>query len=241
MNQTEDKRPFVFLALPHPGQIIAAALPELLELPSSKFRVAVSAVSGSLLVRNFNAAWSQALNMNPRPDYFAMHHADISSKSKFLDDLHALLIKHDAEIMTACVPIKDGSQELSTAVYVNGDVTRLSYSPKLSNYDVKRLPTTFSTKDIRAACNPEGTLLVNTGLWICKFKDCSLINGKPWVESFNFKMVDHIVSKDGVYKDAGMSEDWLASMEWQEMGLKYMATREIPVTHYGMGHWPFGG
>jgi len=233
----------IYLALPSRGVFVTGAIPGIVAPSSEPHIVIRSALSHSLLTRSFNILWCRALNMNPRPDYFAMMHDDVSPEPGWLDVLLKELKEHDADVVSSLIAIKDDSQETSTCFFLpeKREVHRIKYSQALE------LPPTFGKDDL-----PAGTeLLLNTGLWVCKFKDCKLVQPvegdqtsldiKPWVERFTFGQSDHILFDGKEYKADTTTEDWEASMRWNKFGLKILATRKVKISHIGAFGWSFGG
>jgi hypothetical protein len=211
----------IFVAVPHyGGGVVAEALPGL-SFPSMKHRVHLRTNSVSLLAFNFNSLWCQALNdrRKNQTTHFAMHHSDIGAPPGWVDTLLEEMDRVGADVLSAIVPMKDGKGLTSTAWYN----PQASSVRRITLKEAHRLPVTFD-----AAANPEyGELLINTGLWICQFKE-------QWVERVCFTIADRIVqADDGTFQPRVFSEDWHFSHWCNLEGLRVFATRILPVAHYG--------
>jgi SAM-dependent methyltransferase len=218
-----------FLALPHYGQIIPDALPSL-TFASLADDVSVNLVTNgaSLLAHNFNFLWCNALNDRAERGYthFAMHHADLAAPPGWLDMLLAEMDRVGADIISAVVPIKDQRGLSSTAMQ---DPESLAIR-RLTMHEIHRLPETFEAKDLPLSGQH---LLVNTGLWVCRFD-------LPWVETFpGFTIRDQIVkNNEGRWQANVLSEDWGFSGWAAREGLKVWATRKVKVHHFGGTMFP---
>ena len=230
----------VFIALPSRGVHVTGALPALVACSDRKrgYTVIQSGFVHSLLTRSFNTLWCRALNMNPRPDYFAMMHDDVCPEPYWLDTLIDELEVNKADVVSAFIAIKDHTGETSTCFHKPA----INTVDRISQKQADELPETFGEEHL-----PEGVkLLLNTGLWVCKFKDCKLIKDgdidvAPWTERFSFGQSDNIVKGDEGYQAFATTEDWEASMRWNNWGLKTMATRKIRIGHVGTFTWTYGG
>jgi len=209
--------PYVFLAVPHYGQIVANALESLIAA-TTKHRIHMQTVGGSLLAYCFNSLWCHALNK--RKDgitHFVMHHSDINAEPCWLDKLVEEQQAQKADILSVVIPIKDKRGVTSTArMRPDGQIVRLTV------HEIHNLPATFSGSSVQ----PD-TLLVNTGLMIVDFT-------KPWVENFSFNIADGIKKLDsGRYAPLVLPEDWNMSLWAHHHNLKVHATRKVKATHWG--------
>lgn len=240
----------VQISLPHNGNLAAGVMNSVLGASQRGLPLRIISPSRSYHVWNFNVCWCEALNAKPRPEYFIMHHADVMGENGWADKLLDLIRDTDADVVSCNIPIKDKSEELSTAVAKIGPQGVAIQRMKLA--EATKLPETFGMKAVEMMFPhyAGGQLLVNTGLWICKFRNAKKVEAQdkqgrktmvPWVEAFCFKMVDEIVSHEGKYQTVGNSEDWIASVEWNTIGLDIRATSAVKVTHFGNGNWEFGG
>jgi hypothetical protein len=195
-----------------------------------RYDVQIGAAASSLLCYNFNRLWADALSCDPRPDFFAMHHADISAPDGWLDTLIQTLEEEQAAMVSAVVPIKTAHGHTSTGV-VDMDASRRR---RLTVREVARLPPVFDAKIAGELCgvtNPR--LIVNTGLWVCRFATL------PGIEEMHFHTGDSIRREDnGKFRAHCTPEDWMWSMEFAARGLKVVGTTRVPVRHYG--HTAFG-
>jgi hypothetical protein len=221
--------PKVFLALPHYSTIHAHALPGLFAAAPTGATATVNLEGGSLLSLVFNRLWCRALNERSEQGYthFAMHHSDIQAPVGWMDVLLEELEKHRADVLSAVVAIKDYRGLTSTGYRPDdlGPITRLTVK------EVDRLPETFSIDDLG---RPGHWLMVNTGLWICRFTE-------PWIEKVCFNVCDAIVEQDGLFHPRCLPEDWNFSGFCARQGLKVMATRKLRVLHHGDSGFPNNG
>jgi hypothetical protein len=184
--------------------------------------VELLAVGGSLACMNFNRLWAWALNQNRRGrvDYFAMQHSDIEPQEFWLDPLIDELEARDLDVLGAVAPIKDPRGVTSIAVgHPAGDPWRVAY--RLTMDEVHRLPETFTSEDVG------GPLLLNTGLWVCRFNE-------EWARKVFFTVNDRIMlDRDGDYVVQVEPEDWFSSRVYHELGLKVGCTRKVELWHRG--------
>ncbi len=200
---------------------------------------------GSLLAYVFNRLWLSAYNSRAEHGWthFAMHHADVEAPPGWADVLMDEMDAHQADVLSACVAIKDGRGLTSTGLAhpENGSIRRLTW------HEVHRLPETF---DGPAACRvlgaPEGSgLAVNTGLMLVNFDTVSKFippgsRGEKDPGLF-FSVLDGIREEAGGNLTACvLPEDWNFSRSCRERGLSVMATRKVPVAHHGEGRYPSG-
>lgn len=188
----------------------------------------------SLLNWNFNWLWARALNgtVSEKYTHFAMQHDDIIPPEGWADVLIDELERTGADIISAVVPLKDTRGLTSTGVRdpETGNNRRLTMA------ELYQLPETFGLDDclatgITAGPNPN-LLIVNTGLWVCRFD-------RPWIQPgvfSGFQCADGIIRLgDGQCVAVCQPEDWVWS-EWaHRTGLKVLATRRVPVAHLGNG------
>jgi len=177
----------------------------------------------SLLANGFNQLWCAALNLQTRfgnVDYFAMQHADIEPNPGWLNEIIDELEANDLDILGVVAPIKDQHGLTSIAVGEEGNTWRVKC--RLTMKEVFQLPETFTSDDI------DGQLLLNTGLWICRFDS-------DWVKKVHFEINDRIVqdAKTGLYRPEVEPEDWYFSRLCHELGLKIGCTRKVTLLHRG--------
>lgn len=221
---------FIYLGVPsYSGKIPHGHLSAIWQ--ASKDKVGPLDVSGiSALTFNFNIIFSKALNMRSKGiTHFAMMHDDIVPPPFWLDKLYDLMVKHEADMISAIVPIKDSRGLTSTAVFESCDGSDPYWRPKrLTLTEVFQLPPTFT--------HPK--LLLNTGLMLIDIT-------KPWVDGMFFEFEDRIVKDEkGDYRAQFVPEDWNFSRRALERGATLFATREIELLHLGgngyHNHHPWG-
>lgn len=172
----------------------------------------------SLLPHCFNQLWVEAINTGC--DYFAMIHGDVVPQGPWFDNLVTILKEHDADMVSAIVPLKSFYGLTSTAVAGPGGncwdnaVRRLTLK-EIFEFDEE----TFTMPDI----------LLNTGLWVCRLN-------KPWntpgQDPLFFRQQDRVVmGTDGKLTSQTVSEDWDFSQRIRERGGKVLATRAIKLFH----------
>jgi hypothetical protein len=189
--------------------------------------------SGSWLTRNFNSLYAAALNMREEKNltHFCLLHDDIAiNEPWWLDKMLDLMEEKGADILSAIVPIKNGTGLTSTAFdELIGDpphVRRLTLHEAFTNF-----PPTFT----------QDKLLLNTGLMLVDIR-------KVWAEMLFFEFEDRILKIPNgdktTFRAVGCPEDWNFSRKARSLGAKLFATREIKVTHVGTGrfsnHMPAG-
>lgn len=179
-------------------------------------------MESSLLAANFNNLWCAALNaahQGRRVDYFAMIHDDIGAQDHWLDMLIDELEDKNLDVLGVAVPIKDDRGVTSCAVDGEG-----TWRPKcrITMQELHSLPETFTSEDVG------GPLLINTGLWVCKFD-------MNWAKQVHFTINDRIVfsTADNRYHAEVEPEDWYFSRLCHELELKIGVTRKIKVMHRG--------
>lgn len=179
----------------------------------------------SLLAFCFNSLWATALNYqldNIKIDRFGMCHSDIVPQANWIDVADDEMERVGADVLSVCVPIKDDRGFHSVGI---DDPENPWASRRLTSNEIMRLPETFCNKDIGF---PNHALIVNTGLWICKFD-------QEWrFPPFCFTINDRIHKKDNGRFEAQVSpEDWNASRYFHSLGLKVFATRKVQCLHEG--------
>ena len=193
----------------------------------------------SILTKTFNALWCTALNLRDAGEpiqFFAMLHQDILPQAGWLDILLAELLAHDADVMSALVPIKDAKGCTSTAIEDPADL--FGVERRLTQTEaVNLLPPTFAIED--TGYDDGRALLVNTGCWICRFD-------RPWVDAQNpdgskkvfFTIHDKIIKENGRWVECVAPEDWNFSRMVHALGGKVMCTRKVSLSHVGMMPFP---
>jgi hypothetical protein len=225
---TTDDRKVIYLGCPSGGDMtLGAAVGFHRSTRRKSHHVELLANGSSLATGNFNRLWTWALNASRkgRVDYFAMIHSDIEPGEFWLDPLIDELEAKNLDVLGVVAPIKDGRGMTSTALaHESGDPYRLK--ARLTMAEVFRLPETFTSADVGAP------LLINTGLWVCKFRE-------EWARKIYFTVNDRIMlDRDGEYIPQIEPEDWFFSRLLHELGLKVGCTRKIPLMHQGRTAYP---
>jgi hypothetical protein len=226
----------VFLALPHYNNIAAQAFPGLACASLTGAVQTVNLEGGSLLALVFNRLWVRALNDRGRGySHFAMHHADIQAPPGWVDVLLEEMDKHGADVISAVVAIKD-YRGLTSTGYRDPNLGRIT---RLTIKEVNQLPETFSLEDVARKwpdkkLTPDHWLMVNTGLWLCRFTE-------SWVEQACFSIEDAIGRDERGWFARCLPEDWNFSGFCARLGLKVLATRKPRVLHHGDSGFPNDG
>ncbi len=140
-------------------------------------------------------------------------HADvIPTEPLWLDKLMNEMETHQADIISAVIPIKDSRGLTSTAIESNNP-----WKPKrLTMHEIFKLGPTFTHPD----------LLVNTGLILINIT-------KPFADKLWFRFEDTIINDGKEFKSYVMSEDWLLSRDARKLGASIYATRTVACEHIG--------
>jgi hypothetical protein len=204
-----------------------AIITALLQRPPN-WQITSAAGCNSFLTEGFNSLWCQALNGRHSAgiDRFVMLHSDIEPlKDDWLTVLVGLLDMHDLDVVSAVVPIKsENGDATSTAMDAAGRRVRFRQS-ELAQFPQR----TFSAEWCKQ--QKQGRLLINTGLLAIRLT-------APWVEEFHFSMQDRLYKdQQGQWQPWAVPEDWLMSYWLSERGIRYGATTEIPLRHWGHTSW----
>lgn len=217
--------PTAIIAMPNRGYIKPQAAQAFFATPTNGMvKCEALTTHSSILEACFNTLWIKALNMRKeyRPKYFAMLHDDVCPEAFWLDKLIAELEEHDADVMSAIVPIKDLRGLTSTAVGDDKDIWSTTRRV-LTMTEVMELPETIGREDLDwPTCGP--VLMPNTGCWVCRFD-------QPWVEEICFRNESKNIKLGDEWVSRVMSEDWLFGYDIYQMGLKAMATRKVKLHH----------
>ena len=212
------------LGMPSYGSLTAGAARGLYRASRGQgLQVVVQHAQASLLAQCFNVLWASALTRVHRGeplDYFAMIHADIEPADGWLDDLIAEMEAQQLDVLGVAVPIKSPAGITSIAL-ARDDGDTWSPHCRLTMTDIHRLPETFTSADVGRP------LLLNTGLWVCRFGD--------WAKQVHFEINDRIVfdKSRNAYVAQVEPEDWYFSRLCHELRLRIGCTRKIPLRHRG--------
>lgn len=225
----EDTRKVIHLGCPSLGDMtLGAAVGFHRCTRRPDHHVKLLALGSSLATGNFNQLWCWALNAarKGRVDFFAMIHSDIEPGEFWLDSLIDELEGKNLDVLGVVAPIKDQRGLTSTAVaHESGDTWRVRN--RLTMTEVYRLPETFTSEDVG------GPLLINTGLWVCKFD-------MAWAPNVFFTVNDRIMldQKSGDFIAQIEPEDWFFSRVLHELGLRVGCTRKVSLHHQGRTSFP---
>jgi len=189
-------------------------------------------VTSSLLTYTFNRLWAKALAGDF--DYFFMLHSDIVPEEGWAKKLLSILQQNDADIVSACSPIKN-EQGIFSAGVGNPD-NRWGPYYRFTAKQLASLPETFGPEDTDC---PDKPLVVNTGCWVADMR-------KPWVRETNehgelaisFDMQNRIlVHPDGKLEPQVEPEDWRFSRDLADRGCRVLGTKAVGLEHYGPKGW----
>jgi hypothetical protein len=225
----------IFMALPSTGTLVSAAL-DGLSTPASVSCQIINSMH-SALAHNFNHLWCCALNSRKqaRWTHWAMHHSDVVAPARWVDGLIKEQEDTGADVVSAIIAIKNSKGWTSTGMHYPD----LNYVRRLTVREAMSLPKTFGEEELREFWDcPNGTLVMNTGLWVCDFT-------KDWVENVYFNQPSKIIklkTKDGgnVFRAWFLPEDWRVSRYFKKIGLKVKVTRKVLVDHEGTARYGLG-
>jgi hypothetical protein len=203
-------------------------------------RLRTESYASSLLTRNCNTLWCDALNNRAKQQFkwFAMLHADIVPEDWWLDKLIDEAEKYDADLMSAVVPMKSHDGVTSTGISQPGRSE--TYFCRLTMQQIHHpdFPVSFGIgeaadalerlpPELRIENVPREFLFVNTGCMVCRID-------KPWATEVWFENEDTIINVNGTWRAVGSSEDWIFSKRVAQQGGKVMATRIVNLIHRGV-------
>jgi hypothetical protein len=177
-------------------------------------------LSGSVTPRVFNSGLLKAV----RDDYdcLAILHADVAAQPGWLSRLWWEMREHEADVISAIVPLKDGYQWTSTAVHTNIDLYRKLLLSECHN----KLPTTFDVNAPWLQGMHAHTLLLNTGCMLMRLD-------RAWLYEWQGFQFRSCIDWDALTQDT-CSEDWLMSEQLSWMGgVRLMATTAVRTHHWG--------
>jgi hypothetical protein len=235
-----EQRDGVFIGLPsYDGRVEFDSASNVLQAATRRPKV-VMHTAGSLLARNFNILWCNALNNREKYGlrWFAMLHGDIIPHDPYwIDTLIAEAEQHGAGLMSAVVPIKDPSGYTSTALFgddewvplcrltqkqVNDDMFFQTFDADVARVSLRSAPDGMKTDVL-----DDAQLLVNTGCMVARLD-------APWSEHVHFEINDRIVKLEtGEWACQVMPEDWNLSLQVARLGGRVMATTKVKLAHRG--------
>jgi hypothetical protein len=197
------------------------------------YKVAIKA--SSLLAFAHNALLCTALNNRPAISHLLICHSDVVPDPGFLRVMYEEMLRTEAGVVSAVIPIKDSKGLTSTALLPEAAQAEWIRQPRrykrrrLTMREVMTLPATFEARDVAQLFGegPErAALLVNTGLM--------LIDLQPWSEQIYFQINDAVYCDErGKFVADVEPEDWFFSRQLAQLGVKAVATRKVKVAHYG--------
>lgn len=219
----------VALVTPHYGQVSMGLL-NTLQYASLKGLVrSLRAVSSSVLPHTFNTLLGAALDARDRGEvtHLAMAHSDILAEPGWLDGLWAEMQTTGADLVSAVVPIKEGSTRTSTAIGLEADPWAVVRCLHLE--DRADMPETFGPADV---CGAGEVLLLNTGLFLADLR-------RPWWDDFAFTFHCRLSRQpDGTRVAESRPEDWELSRHLHAAGAKIRGTWKVRLSHEGLRRWP---
>lgn len=203
---------------------------------TERYRCHVLVRSSSLLPSNCTTLLLQGVNNRDKfgIEWFAMLHGDVIPKGPWLDTLIDEAEKHDADFMSACVPIKDTRGLTSTAIGPewNGPAWGRLSMKQLHREGFPRTFTAIQAVDALGLQPPERPFLyANTG--------CMVFRLSKWNPDIHFVQTNSIVQNEsGEWSVLDFSEDWYFSLQCARSGLKVMSTTAVEVDHKGQARYP---
>jgi len=231
----------IFLGIPtYNGWMTAGCSQAANGTPSQEHEVLSLAQPGSLLCGNCNKLLTMALNLGGI-NWFALLHADISPEPFYIDKMIEEAETHGADMLSACVAIKNVKGVTSTAI---GSGRRFGQFGRLTFKQIRHpdFPETFDINDAADALEqlppplgvriPRFALLANTGCMIVRLD-------REWSRRLVFKTFDRIVQlPNGEFQNQDLSEDWYFSWRVAKLGGKVMCTTKIKAIHRGEFEFP---
>lgn len=184
--------------------------------------------TSSVLPQCFNQLLAVALDARDagKVTHLAMAHADIVAEPGWLDTLWSEMWFHNADLISAVVPIKGPTGRTSTAIGDRNDRWRVPRCVYLK--DRATLPATFGPE---AVCGPDEVLLINTGLFLADLR-------RPWWDDFAFQFHNRITTTAAGRVAECRSEDWNMSSYLHKAGAKVLATFKVKLRHDGAKLYP---
>lgn len=210
----------IYLGIPTYNRLVEAKAFESIFFAGKQGVAHYKCESLSLLAYSFNRLYCYALNMRKSHGitHFLLLHADIVpvDPQTWVNTLKEEMLAHDADILSAVVPLKGPTGVTSTAIDKACEENPWAVR-RYTMKEVMELPETFT----------DPALLVNSG--------CMLIDiTKDWADKLYFTINDKITQKpDGTFMAHVESEDWGFSRQARKLGAKLYATRKIELSHVG--------
>ena len=238
--------PRVLLGCPtHDGRVHDGCGRALYGSASRQHQVESLVMQFSLLTTNCNILWAMALNRFEagQLEWFALLHSDVQPEPHWIDKLIAAADEHQADVMTAVIPIKNHKGLTSTAIGDPADEYGKFVRLTMSQVRHPQFPKSFDAQQAVAALGqlPEGlryqaaepaNLLCNTGAMVCRL-------GK-WCDPTRvyFDEVTRFARLNGQWTPIVRSEDWFFTARAAACGAKVMATTTLQTIHHGTLQFP---
>lgn len=241
MKNPFDKKPRIYLALPHyAGKIDSLALTAIFA-SGSNGAVYTKTRGHSLLAYNFNQMWCEALNMRKTHgiSHFAMLHDDVIPMDKnWLGTLSNEIVSTGGDVVSVVVPLKGHTGLTSTAQEEDHDIECAGLIMPTGRLEIKKFKDSWACRrfTMQEIFNLPETftlpnILINTGCFIADIR-------KPWAERVVFTIMDMIVKQpNGRFSPVVLSEDWNFSKQVRREGGIIYATRKVEVSHRGMNDY----
>jgi hypothetical protein len=196
----------------------------------------------SLLPDACDSLWGKAITCNIKygAQWFAMIHADVEPEQWWIDKLIAEAELHNADFLSAIIPIKSDKGLTSTSIaYPQGSRrsgSRLTLKQVNHNNFPKTVDIHAAVKAVRSSIPAqlqiqadETFLLCNTGCMVCRLD-------RPWRDpgKVHFQILNTLsIDDDGESTfSSTLSEDWFFTRAIAQAGGKVMATKALQVMHY---------
>lgn len=220
----------IYLALPsydqrYWGNTMMSVLHALDPQADSDVELFVDPLSGSVSPRVFNTGLLRAVQGGF--DCLAMLHADVAAEPGWLSTLNEEMQEHDADVISAVVPLKDGYEWTSTAVHTIQESNRKLMLSECH----EKLPKTFCIDAPWLRSIGAHMLLINTGCMLMRLSE-------PWLRKWQgFQFISHINwdGNQGMGHQLCVSEDWAMSEQLAAIVPvpRLMATTAVKVHHWG--------
>lgn len=232
----------VMIGVPmHKGEVCAQTMNSVFIAASKKHKMNFQLLGLSLLAKNFNLLFINAIRMGY--DYFILHHSDLgifgkisrANNESWLDTMIERSDQQKVSALSVVSPIKSPTGLTSSGLeMIAGDPWSLR---RLTIKELERLPNTEITRDqvcklFSADPSKAGALLVNTGILLMDIRN----GGGVWREKKwpGFHIYDEIVwNTKGVPESFTIPEDWNMSSWCHENGVRFNCTKELLLTHVG--------
>lgn len=250
--------PNVFIVMPsHDNKADLQASRSIMHTASQRCTVLPQPLTGSLLSHNCTALWAEVLNANEVADrnpqsmrfhYWAMLHTDVEPPAWWIDTLLEEAITHDADFISAVIPIKSQTDDGITSTAISNATHQTNpydYATRLTVRQVNhpKFPPTFNIFEAKKALNklpyPLRLHVPNECEYLLANTGCCLVRlGRPWNQKVWFEdwtTMDR--SPEGHWRAKVFSEDWFFTKRIAEEGGRVFATTKIKPRHRGTKWW----